>query len=487
MAKRRPHSSAGKKASSGWSEAHVRRLFWRAGFGATEAEARLYKRRGKAAALDYLMDPSPAKLRGREPRIAGRALDPVNEFGHDKLWWLDRMVRTNRPLEEKLTLFWHDHFATKLQPTPAMLGQNRMMRSRGLGSFARLLESVAFDPAMARWQSLIDNIAEAPNENFARELMELFTLGSGYTEADIREAARALTGLRARETAGVITEVVFDGSLHDGGRKTIFGQTGNWGVQDVLNLCVSHASHAPFMVSKLWLFFVGTKVPAAVRDQLAAQYVQSGLQLRPVIRSILEHPALYREPRQARHGQVARRSRGRPAADHGREGRDHGLELADGQHGPEPVLAAVGRGLGVGAALAVLQRDARALRRRQRDRPRRWPWCGQALRREDAQAPVPGQQGPPAGWLAAGLPADPSPARQPRAFLRARPRPVGATPAPAQPAPPDRLRPRQPTLLRPFPTLIGPARTSTAPPRPRATPPSACRAGTSWAGALPAG
>ena len=294
MAKRRAHRSAQKKASSGWSEAHVRRLFWRAGFGATEAEARLYRRRGKTAALDYLLDPAPAELRGREPRIAGRALDPVNEFGHDKLWWLDRMVRTNRPLEEKMTLFWHDHFATKLQPTPAMLGQNRMMRSRGLGSFARLLESMAFDPAMARWQSLIDNIAEAPNENFARELMELFTLGSGYTEADIREAARALTGLRARETAGVITEVVFDDALHDGGRKTIFGQTGNWGIQDVLDLCVAHPSHAPFLVSKLWLFFVGTPVPAGARDALAAQYVQSGHQLRPLVRSILEHPALYR-------------------------------------------------------------------------------------------------------------------------------------------------------------------------------------------------
>jgi Protein of unknown function (DUF1800) len=294
MAKKRPTPSR-RKAGDHWSEAHVRRLFWRAGFGATPKEVALWKRRGKTAALDFLLDAGPAELKGPEPRINGRGLDPVNEFGHDKLWWLDRMVRSNRPLEEKMTLFWHDHFATRLQPTPMMLAQNRTLRAHGLGSFARLLHEMAFDPALADFLSLTDNLAEAPNENFARELMELFTLGSGYTEIDVREAARALTGLRGRERSGLIVSVLFDASGHDGGRKTLLGQTGNWAVDDVLNLCLAHPAHPPFMVTKLWSFFVGSAIPAADRDRLAADYRSSGFQLRPLVRSILSHPALYRD------------------------------------------------------------------------------------------------------------------------------------------------------------------------------------------------
>ena len=286
---------ARRKGAAGWSEAHVRRLFWRAGFGATRKEAALWARRGKKATLDHLLDPSPAKLQGPAPRVRGRALDPVNEFGHDKLWWLDRMVRSNRPLEEKMTLFWHDHFATRLQPTPMMLAQNRTLRARGLGSFSRLLRDMTYDPALADFLSLTNNLAEAPNENFARELMELFTLGSGYTETDVREASRALTGLRGRESGGLTTSVVFDASAHDGGRKTIFGQTGNWGVDDVLSLCVAHPAHAPFLVSKLWAFFVGTPLPDGLRDRLAAAYMRSGTQLRPLVRTILARPELYRD------------------------------------------------------------------------------------------------------------------------------------------------------------------------------------------------
>ncbi|MEJ7892178.1 MAG: DUF1800 family protein [Solirubrobacteraceae bacterium] len=293
MAKRRKTPSR-KKAGDGWSPSHVRRLFWRAGFGATETQAKEWARRGKTATLNHLLDPGPAELRGPEPRIGGRGLDPVNEFGHDKLWWLDRMVRSNRPLEEKMTLFWHDHFATRHQPTPTMLDQNRTLRARGLGSFAELLRVMTFDPGLADFLSLTENVAEAPNENFARELMELFTLGSGYTESDIREASRALTGLRARtNSAGLVTSVYFDEARHDGGRKTVFGQTGAWGPQDILDLCLVHPAHGPFMVSKLWDFFVGTPIGAGVRSRLAAAYVASGLQLRPLVRSILSSRQLY--------------------------------------------------------------------------------------------------------------------------------------------------------------------------------------------------
>src|SRR3712207_3323527 len=175
-----------------WTEAHVRRLFWRAGFGATPEEAALFTQAGKDATLRFLLrgDGGP-ELAGPAPTADGKPLDPVNEWGHDGLWWLDRMVRTRRPLVEKMTLFWHDHFATSDQDTPLMLRQNKTLRKHALGNFRTLLKAITRDPAMQLFLSLAGSNKWAPNENYARELMELFTLGTGYTEHDIREAARA--------------------------------------------------------------------------------------------------------------------------------------------------------------------------------------------------------------------------------------------------------------------------------------------------------
>jgi uncharacterized protein (DUF1800 family) len=272
----------------------VRRLLWRAGFGPRPGEIRTWQRRGKAATIDWLVSARGApRYRGRAPSVGGRPLDPVNEFGHDKLFWLDRMVRTSQPLREKMTLFWHDHFATRGQPTPLMLGQNETLRRGALGSFPALLRAMTLDPALARFLSLTTSRAGAPNENYARELMELFTLGSGYTEIDIREAARALTGLRGSVTNGLTTSVYFDPAFHDAGLKTIFGQTGDWAWEDVLRLVVAHPAHAPFLVSKLWDFFVGTPLAAPDRDALVAAYIRSGHRLQPVLRRILGHRALY--------------------------------------------------------------------------------------------------------------------------------------------------------------------------------------------------
>jgi uncharacterized protein (DUF1800 family) len=228
------------------------------------------------------------------PRVDGRPLDPVNEWSHDALWWLDRMIRSPRPLQEKLTLFWHDHFATTDQDTPLMLAQNRTLRRHALGAFPVLLREVTRDPAMLLHLSLADSDPEAPNENFARELMELYTLGRGYSERDIREAARALTGFRAdwRDDGSVRT--YYDPEWHDRGRKRVFGKRGRLDWKDVLALCVRHPAHAPFLTGKLWEFFVGAPPPRAVRARLAATYRRSGHRIRPVVADILAHPALYR-------------------------------------------------------------------------------------------------------------------------------------------------------------------------------------------------
>jgi uncharacterized protein (DUF1800 family) len=281
-------------AGASWSEEHVRRLFWRAGFGATPEEARKWARRGQEATVRWFLDGDGRDLRGPSPRVEGVPLDPVNEFGHDVLWWLDRMVRSMRPLVEKMTLFWHDHFACKDQ-TPLMLAQNRQIRQLALGDFRSLLRAITVDPAMQRFLSLAGSNRRRPNENYARELMELFTLGSGYSEDDVREAARALTGFRApRDGRTGLPVVQYDPARHDPGAKTIFGRTGAWDWQDVLELTVTHPSHAPFLVSKLWAFFVTAPIDPATQAGLERVYVSSGLQIKPVLGAILRHPALYR-------------------------------------------------------------------------------------------------------------------------------------------------------------------------------------------------
>ena len=123
------------------------------------------------------------------------------------------------PLQEKLTLFWHDHFATRDQDTPLMLRQNRMLRQYGMGSFRRLLRQVTRDPAMQLFLSLADSHKDSPNENYARELMELFTLAAGYDERDVREAARALTGWRVSRRDGQVNGTWFDKERYDDGAK----------------------------------------------------------------------------------------------------------------------------------------------------------------------------------------------------------------------------------------------------------------------------
>lgn len=285
----------GEVADLTWTDDHVRRVFWRAGFGATPAEARRFADAGRAATLRFLLDGPGGgeELSGPAPTVKGGPLDPVNEWSHDVLWWLDRMVRTRRPLVEKLTLFWHDHFATAGQDTPLMLRQNRLLRARATGPFPKLLDGVMRDPAMQLFLSLADSTKEAPNENFARELLELFALGGGYSEQDVREVARALTGWRSRWGDNGLESIRWDPEAHDPGRKLIFGQRGRFGPADVIKLVTHHPRHAPFLVGKLWSFFVNEPLDSGTRARLVRAYVGGGRAIKPVVAEILDHPALY--------------------------------------------------------------------------------------------------------------------------------------------------------------------------------------------------
>lgn len=287
--------------SAAWSRAHAERLLWRAGFGASPAELDHWAGRSRQACVDWLIRGGPgphggAEMVGPEPTDEdGNRLDPGNEWGHDQVWWLDRMVRSQRPLVEKMTLFWHDHFATRDQDTPLMLAQNRTLRTHALGSFRALLRAMTRDPAMQGFLSLVDSDKNEPNENFARELLELFTLGvgGGYSERDVREAARALTGFVHRQAEGRPLRVGFDPAHHDAGLKRVLGRRGHLDANGVLDAAIAHRAHAPYLVGKLWSFFVSAPPSRDTKRALVRVYARSGRQVAPVVRAILMHDALY--------------------------------------------------------------------------------------------------------------------------------------------------------------------------------------------------
>ena len=225
--------------------------------------------------LDLLCQGRPTATEDLETLVDVGRIAAEDDDGGDQLrgWWLYCMLQGGHPLREKMTLFWHNHFATslaKVQDPVLMFGQNCLLRTHALGRFGPLLQAISRDAAMMVWLDSNSNVKGKPNENYARELMELFSLGVGhYTEKDIREAARAFTGWR---TDGV--GFAFDARLHDGGAKTILGQTGDWDGGDVVRIVLEQPAAARFLVRKLYHFFVSEKaVPPDVTARAALRVV----------------------------------------------------------------------------------------------------------------------------------------------------------------------------------------------------------------------
>ncbi len=282
------------------------RLLWRAGFGPTPGHAQALASMGLGAAVQSLTRPAGAEsFTGAAPLTGdGDPLAPADAWGHDLLWFLDRMVRTNQPLVERMTLIWHDWFATSndgVGSQQKMLDQNALFRRAGLGSFHELLLGVTADPAMILWLNQNENSRWDPNENYAREVMELFTLGAdrgAYTEDDVREQARALTGWTNDWSAELGDHNFrFEPDRHDPGSKTVFGKTGNFDWRDAMRMCVEHPLHPSFFVQKLWGYFIPTAPSAADRGALEAHYKANGYAIGPVVEAILMHPDLYTGPR----------------------------------------------------------------------------------------------------------------------------------------------------------------------------------------------
>jgi hypothetical protein len=283
--------------------AQATRLLWRAGFGPKPGQAAAVAQLTLSDAVRSLTRPNGTEgLIGPEPHIqSGNPLAPEDLWGHDGLWWLDRMVRTDQPLVERMTLIWHDWFATSndsVSDQALMLAQNATLRAGALGSFPDLAQAITSDHAMLVWLNGIENHKRSPNENYARELMELFTLGAdrgAYTETDVREMARVLTGWRAdwNDAAGRIENFRFDPNLHDTKSKTVFGNTGNFNWDAAVPLAVANPLHRSFFVRKLWGYFIPSAPDATTQAGLEAVYVNSGYAIRDVVEAILMHPDLY--------------------------------------------------------------------------------------------------------------------------------------------------------------------------------------------------
>jgi hypothetical protein len=317
-----------------WSPAFAAHLLERAGFGGTPDDiarlAAMTPQQAVGSLVDYEsipgdlkpfdesviwdpgMDPFPpsraeavriARERGEGlgvkvlPPGAQRRLQPVvDKFFYGLyanaietqrlgLWWANRMLVSKRPLEEKLTLFWHGHFATgenKVRDYRMMLRQNELFRSLASGAFRDLLIGVMKDPAMLVYLDNGENVKSHPNENFGRELLELFTMGVGnYTERDVREAARAFTGW-----TNDVLAFRFDAEQHDFGEKSFLGVTGPLDGVNIVDTILAQPVTAEFIAAKVYRFFVRDDIDDAVKAELGRTYRASGYQMKPLLKRI---------------------------------------------------------------------------------------------------------------------------------------------------------------------------------------------------------
>src|SRR5215208_5796772 len=273
-------------------------LFRRAGFGARREELEAALAKGYEATVEELLHPEAQPELDHDlihrywPDMKEqRQIDPCQSY------WVYRMINTQRPLEEKMTLFWHSLFATgfaKLNQAPAMLKQIETFRNYCLSDFRTLLVELSKDPAMIFWLDNQENTNDVHNENYGRELLELLSLGIGnYTEDDVKNCARAFTGWTLKNPIpGALPfgrfqwEFEFRPDLHDYGEKEFLGERGNFDGTDIIDIIVRQPAAAQFVARRLYLFFVSDVPDQEAIDQLAEVYVNSQYDIRAVMRTL---------------------------------------------------------------------------------------------------------------------------------------------------------------------------------------------------------
>jgi len=292
----------------------ARHLLARTGFGPTDGEVRMYAplTRGEAVAKllretrataitappASALDTSPLRPpRGVPLSEADRRAfqqQQVREGLELRAWWVQEMLATPSPLTERMTLFWHNHFVSaqpKVRIARLMYRQNVTLREHSVGNFGVLLHAIAKNPAMIIYLDSVQNKKGAPNENFAREVMELFTLGEGhYTEQDVKEAARAFTGWSLDRETGTF---VFRPRLHDDGTKVVLTKSGHFDGDAVLDILLARPETAEFVSTKLWREFVSPDPDNAEIARIARRFRDSNYDIKAVLRELLTSDAFY--------------------------------------------------------------------------------------------------------------------------------------------------------------------------------------------------
>jgi uncharacterized protein (DUF1800 family) len=304
-------ASAAQAAPLGYEGA--RHLLNRTGFGASDAEVREFALLERNQAIDRLLSTNRREPFTQPPAFADGPFEPYYRFkqmsaeerkaarrklfeqGSElRAWWLREMITTPSPLAERMTLFWHGHFATsqqKVRSSQLMYRQNALLRREALGNFATLLHAVAKDPAMLVYLDNAGNRKQAPNENFAREVMELFTLGEGrYGEQDVKEAARAFTGWSLDRDTG---EFTFRRLWHDYGDKTVLGRSGDFDGDQVIDILLARPEVAQFIAAKLWREFVSREPDPREVARWAAVFRDARYEVKPLMKAILTSQAFW--------------------------------------------------------------------------------------------------------------------------------------------------------------------------------------------------
>ena len=294
----------------GFDEA--RHLLNRTSFSANPADINAFAKLTRAQAVDQLLAwtahkvdtrapdwsndfESPRRLRGMSEEERKRAQREQAQKGVElRAWWMTEMLTTPSPLTEKMVLFWHNHFVSSLQKVRSpvlMYRQNLLLRRHALGYFGDMLHEVSKDPAMVLYLDNASNRKAQPNENFAREVMELFTLGEGnYSENDIKEAARAFTGWSIDLDTG---EFVSRAQVHDDGEKIVLGRSGNFDGDAVLDILLAQPQTAEFIVTKLWREFVSPIPDTAEVKRIARMFRDNRYNIKVALRALLTADAFY--------------------------------------------------------------------------------------------------------------------------------------------------------------------------------------------------
>lgn len=323
-----------------WDEAAARHLLSRTQFGGTPEEAQNLAKTSLKQAVKKMLDdaakaPPPEKpewvrktwinynrryedMSAEEYLVILRRNGSRNvaELNQLRTWWVSHMTYTATPFREQMTLFWHGHFTSATGKLPnlsqAFYQQNETWRKYALGNFREFLEAVTLDPCMMCYLDMEESNKDHPNENYARELLELFTLGVGnYTEKDILEVARALTGwtldqpesdtrvkressptrARSQLREGLVPKFIPE--RHDFGEKTILGKTGKFGLKDVLDILVNHPACGKHLASQMIAYFGASDPKGELRERMAKAFTESKFEILPMLEELFTSPEFY--------------------------------------------------------------------------------------------------------------------------------------------------------------------------------------------------